>query len=200
MSWGPAGVFLLALLDSAGVPIPGGVDVLVITVAALDKDSAMLCAILAIVGSIAGNLFLFYVARKGGQKYLEKYTHRGRGEVFRRWFQRYGLVTVFIPALLPIPMPMKVFVLCAGALEIRLVTFLAVLVIARVPRYFALAYLGAELGQNSVGYLKEHAWELIGIAVALFVFLILLVRITERWRKPAGTRDGEEAEAWTPRS
>jgi membrane protein YqaA with SNARE-associated domain len=182
------------------VPIPGGVDALVITVAALDKDSAFLCAVLAVIGSLAGNAILFHLARKGGQKYLDKYTHRGRGELFRRWFQRYGLVTVFIPALLPIPMPMKVFVLCAGALEIRFLTFMIVLVVARVPRFFALAYLGAELGQNSIGYLRQHAWELIGIAVALFVFLILLVRISERWRKPAETNDGQQGEAWTPRS
>jgi membrane protein YqaA with SNARE-associated domain len=193
-------VLLLAFLDSAGVPIPGGVDALVITVAALDPSSAIICAVLATLGSLAGNIVLFHLARKGGQKYLDKYTHRGRGELFRRWFLRYGLVTVFIPALLPIPMPMKVFVLCAGALGIRFVTFFVVLVLARVPRFFALAYLGAKLGENSASYLKQHAWELIGIAVALFVFLILLVRISERWRRPVPANDVREAEAWNPRS
>ncbi len=167
------------------MPIPAGVDALLITVAAMEPSSAYLSAVLAIVGSLAGTMVLFHLARKGGERYLEKYTRGGRGAVFRRWFKRYGLVTVFIPALLPIPMPMKVFVLSAGAIGIRYTTFLVVVLIARIPRYFALAYLGVKVGENSISYLKDHAWELLGIAAALFVMLILLVHATERWRKPA---------------
>jgi len=167
------------------LPIPAGVDALLITVSALDPKSAYWCAALAVAGSLGGSVLLFYLARKGGQRYLEKHTRQGRGAMFRRWFQKYGLITVFIPALLPIPMPMKVFVFSAGALEIRYATFLAVVLAARIPRYFALAYLGAKVGENSISYLKDNAWELIGIAAALFVILILMVRISEQWRKRA---------------
>ena len=154
--------------------------------AALDPKSAYLCAALAVAGSLVGSVILFYLARKGGKRYLEKHTSKGRGATFRKWFNKYGLITVFIPALLPIPMPMKVFVFSAGALGIRYSTFLAVVLAARIPRYFALAYLGAKVGENSISYLKDNAWELIGIAAALFVILILLVRINERWREKRG--------------
>ena len=47
---------------------------------------------------------------------------------FRTWFMRYGLVTVFIPALLPIPfLPFKAFAACAGALGVTRTRFLLVL-------------------------------------------------------------------------
>ena len=55
-SWGPWGVFLLAVLDSGGVPIVGGVDALVVTIAALDHSQAYWAATAAITGSVIGSL------------------------------------------------------------------------------------------------------------------------------------------------
>lgn len=181
-------MFLLALLDSAGVPLPGGVDALLLVVAVIEPATAYMSAALAIVGSAIGSMILFYIARKGGQRYLERRTAAGLGRRMREWFQRYGLLTVFVPALIPIPMPMKVFVLSAGTLGVRPLAFLGVVLLARVPRYFALAYLGESLGRDAAGFLRDHAWHMIGIAVALFAFLYLLVKLKERWRPglPAG--------------
>ena len=73
-------------------------------------------AALALAGSLIGCFILFYIARRGGEVYMAKYTSSGRGARFKTWFQHYGLLTIFIPALVPIPMPLKVFVICAGAL------------------------------------------------------------------------------------
>jgi membrane protein YqaA with SNARE-associated domain len=178
-------VLLLAFLDGVGIPLPGGVDALLLAVAALDPDSAYLSAVLATVGSIAGSVILFRIARKGGERYLDRYTSSGRGSKFKQWFQRYGLVTVFVPAFLPIPMPMKVFVLCAGALGVRMDRLITILVAARIPRYFGLAYLGTQLGNESVSFLRQHIWTLIGLSVALFIVLILIVRFSDRRRGAA---------------
>jgi membrane protein DedA with SNARE-associated domain len=175
----------VAFLDGIGVPLPGGVDALLLALAAIDHDSAYLCAVLATAGSMVGSIILFRIARRGGEKYLERYTSRGRGAKFKGWFQRYGLVTVFIPALLPIPMPMKAFVLSAGAMNVRMNRFIIVLLAARIPRFFGLAYLGTKLGDESVAFLKQHAWTLIGASVALFILLILIVRFSERRRNAA---------------
>jgi membrane protein YqaA with SNARE-associated domain len=183
VAWGPAGVFLLAILDSTGVPLVGGVDALVVVVAAANHSAAWMAAGAAVMGSLIGSLVLFYIARKGGEAYLAKYTASGRGAQFRRWFERYGLITVFVPAAVPIPMPMKVFVLSAGAMEVNPAWFAAVLLLARIPRYFAIAWLGTRLGEQTLPYLKAHIWGLVGIAVALCVVLVVAVRVMER-RKP----------------
>ena len=149
----------------------GGVDALLVLLVAVNHDIAYLCAALATVGSLAGSLILFYIARRGGQAFLDKYTSGGRGARVRAWFQRYGLLTIFIPALIPIPLPLKIPVLSAGALKVRPLTFVAVFLAARIPRYAALAYLGMQLGKETLPYLKAHVWHLTGIAVALFVIL-----------------------------
>jgi hypothetical protein len=48
-----------------------------------------------------------------------------------------------------------------------------------------LAYLGSQLGEHSTAWLREHAGELAGIALGLFVFLLLLVKLTDRFHKPS---------------
>ena len=47
------------------------------------------------------------------------------------------------------------------------------------------AYLGVQLGEHSAKYLTDHARQLAALAVVLFVLLYLLIRFSDRWRKPA---------------
>ncbi len=179
LALGPLGVFLFAIVDGAGVPTPGGLDALLIFLCAKEPTAAYLMATLTLAGSLIGCFILFYVARRGGEAYLAKYTSSGRGARFKTWFQRYGLLTVFIPALVPIPMPLKAFVICAGAMGISPWAYLRVLLAARIPRYFALAYLGSQLGTQSWPWLKAHALHMLAFSVILFVSLYLLAKYVD---------------------
>jgi membrane protein YqaA with SNARE-associated domain len=168
---------VLAILDSAGVPLPGGVDALILLVSITKPEYAIPTAILAIVGSAVGSMFLYWIARRGGKGYLEKHACSPRAMRFRRWFDQYGLLTVFIPALVPIPLPMKIFVLSAGCLGIRPLTFFGVVFAARIPRYFGLAWLGAQLGTDAGPWVRSHLWHLTAFALALFAVLYLMIRM-----------------------
>lgn len=179
-AWGPAGLFGLALLDSAGIPLPAAVDALLVATAVVNPAAAYLAALLAVVGSAAGSMVLFYIARRGGQEYLTRATQTVKAARFRRWFQTYGLISVFVPALLPIPMPLKVFVLSAGAMGASPRTFLGTMLAARVPRYFGLAWLGSQLGNETLGWLKLHVPHLVAFAVLLALALGLVARRLER--------------------
>jgi len=183
--WGPTGVFLLAILDSAGIPIPMGVDVLVVTLGTAGFNTAMTGAALAVAGSIVGNVILFSIARKGGIEYLRRHTLTGWPERFHRWFLRYGLLTVFIPAMLPLPLPLKIFVISAGALGVTRRAFLMVILAARLIRYFGLAYLGVIIGKNSMAWIGAHVWEFAIGAAILFVILYTLLRWRDRQRPRA---------------
>jgi membrane protein DedA with SNARE-associated domain len=177
---GHTGLFVAATLDGAGLPIPGGVDALVVFLATHTPDDAWWFASVAVLGSVIGNFILFLLARRGGEWYLRKRGSNPRSQRFRRWFDKYGLLTVFISALVPLPvMPMKIFVLSSGALGSTPLAFLAAFLSARIPRYFGLAYLGMRMGQSSMAYLKDHVWHLAAIAVGLFLFLALLVKIAD---------------------
>ncbi len=180
---GPGGLFVLAALDSAGVPIPAAVDALLMLLAASAPEQAALCAILALAGSLAGSMFLFWISRRGGEAYLARHTVGPRGIKARTWFQHYGLLTVFISAISPIPLPMKLFVISAGALGIRPVRFFFTVFAARATRYAAMAYLGAHLGHDGAGaYLKDHAWNIGGILLALLVACVIAIKFTDARR------------------
>lgn len=181
---GPWGILIVSFID-AGIPIPNGLDFLVILLSVKEPASAPLWVALAVLGSSAGNLAVFYLSRKGGERLLKAEAPEGYRRRFRIWFNRYGLVTVFIPALIPIPMPLKFFVVSSGMLGIGWTYFLGTVLFARFLRYGAEAYLGVQLGEHSAKYLTDHVRQLSAFAVLLFIFLYLLIRFSDRWRKPA---------------
>jgi membrane protein YqaA with SNARE-associated domain len=133
-----------------------------------NPSHAYFTALLAVVGSAGGNIFLFHAAQQGGRLMRRSEPQPGKRQRFREWFNRYGLITVFIPAVVPIiPVPLKVFVISAGAMHTPFVKFLAVIVVARAIRYFGLAYLGLQLGSGAEGFLRQHIWILAIVAVLL---------------------------------
>ncbi len=186
LTWGPYGLLVLSILDSVGLPVVGGVDGLLIAVATDKPGQAYFAAACAIGGSLAGSLILFGIARKGGEVLLMKHISGRMGARLHIWFQRYGLITVFIPAISPLPLPMKIPVFCAGALNVRIAYFIFVVLTARVIRYLALAYLARHYGHSSVQFLLKHgvALGLAGIGLAILVAVGL--RLYQRHRAKVG--------------
>jgi membrane protein YqaA with SNARE-associated domain len=158
---------------------------LLITIATRDPADAYIGAICAILGSVAGSLILFAIARKGGEVLLSKHISSRRGARLHAWFERYGLVTVFVPALSPLPMPMKVPVFCAGALQVRWSYFISVVLSARVIRYFALAYLGRHYGHRTAHFLISHLPFVIAAAAGMALLSIVILRFVDRDETPA---------------
>lgn len=178
-------MLVLALLDSLGVPLPGAMDLVVVSVAWSAPHLAWLTALLAVIGSIAGNVGLFLISRYGGRRFV-KPPEPGDPQKFRRWFHRYGLVTVFVPALLPFPpLPLKVFVLSAGVLHTPLKRFALVVLAARILRYGGEAYLGVKLGENGLAFLQQNAWTLVGGTIALGLVLLAVIKWNDRRRAVA---------------
>jgi membrane protein YqaA with SNARE-associated domain len=183
VAYGPLGILVLAFIDSSGIPVASGMDALVILVAAKTPSRALLAASMAVLGSLIGNVVLFLAARVGGRRFVRDVPQPGDKRRFRDWFERYGLLTIFIPCMLPIPLPMKVFVISAGVLGTPLWTFVLVVVLGRLIRYGGEAYLGVKLGEGSAQFLRAHTWHLVGGAVALFAVLYVLLMLAERRRQ-----------------
>ena len=158
----------------------GGVDVLIILIAVADHGQAYWAAGAAMAGSIIGCVLLFFIARKGGEAYLRRHTITRREARFRAWFHEYGLLTVFVPAFVPIPLPLKIFIVSAGALKESPLSFTIVMFAARIPRYLFLAWLGTRLGAETMPYLRHHAWEFGLLAAALFGILYLVISIVHK--------------------
>ena len=140
---------------------------------------------MGVLGSLIGNVLLFLGARTGARRFMKDAEQPWNKRRFREWFKRYGLLTIFIPAMMPIPLPLKVFVISAAAVGTPLWTFVLVILLGRSIRYGGEAYLGVVLGEGSGQFLRAHTWHLVGGAVALFVALYGLLMLTERRRKRA---------------
>ena len=186
ITFGPWGVFLLGFIDSLGIPLPATMDALLILVAVKAPHRAYFTALMAVLGTAGGSITLFLAVRHGRRLFLKGEPPPGRRQRFERWFDRYGMLTVFIPAVTPVlPLPLKVFVVSAAALKTPFSKFLAVILLARVIRYFGEAYLGIELGADAQTFLARHVWVILGIALALAGAAYVLIGMIDRRREKA---------------
>jgi membrane protein YqaA with SNARE-associated domain len=183
IEYGPVGLFLIGVLDSMGVPLPAAMDALLLTYSMNHPEHAYFAAAVAVVGSLGGNIILFRAARMGGRRFVKQDAPEAEQHKFRRWFAKYGLLTVFVPAVVPfVPLPLKVFVISAGAMHTSMGRFLATILAARVLRYFGEAYLGIQLGENAQVFLRRNAWTIVGGTVVLALIVIGTIRWYERRR------------------
>jgi membrane protein YqaA with SNARE-associated domain len=186
-AYGPWGILVLSAIDSFGVPMPTAMDFLLISIGAASvrsPETAYFAALMAVVGSVGGNIALFLAARRGARWLSRTEPPPGKRQKFREWFSRYGLLSVFVPAMTPIiPLPLKVFVVSAGALRGSLGRFVVVITAARIIRYFGEAWLGLALGKDAKGFLVRNIWGLAGVAVALVAVMYFAIRLNERRRQ-----------------
>ena len=157
LALGAPGLFLVALLDSSVLSLPEIADLLVIWMVVQHKDRLVLYARSATAGSLAGCLLLYYIGRKGGDALVRK---RFRSDAVDRTlasFQRFGVITVLIPSILPPPAPFKIFVLLAGVARIGVGQFAAAIAIGRGARYFAEGLLALWYGDSAMAFIHEHA-------------------------------------------
>lgn len=181
VAYGPWGVFLIGVIDSLGLPLPATMDALLIVIAVRAPERAYFTAFMAVAGSMGGNLALFLAARYGVRRFISHVPEPGKPQRFRKWFHRYGLLTVFIPAATPVlPLPLKVFVISAGVLHTPIARFSIVVLVARMIRYFGEAYLGVHLGADAQGFLQRNAWNLVGVAIGLALVMYILIRWNDR--------------------
>ena len=181
VTYGPWGVLLIGLIDSVGLPLPATMDALLIVIAVKAPGRAYFAALMAVLGSLAGNVALFQASRYGLRRFTKAVPEAGDPQRFRKWFHRYGLLTVFIPAATPfLPLPLKVFVISAGALHTPLPRFVLVVALARTVRYFGDAYLGIKLGLDAQGFLQRNAWTLVGVALGVAFLIYVLIRWNDR--------------------
>ena len=133
LALGGPGLFLIAFLDSSFLSFPEVVDLLIVWLTIQHPHRMLYYALLATLGSVAGCLSLFLVARKGGDAFLRKRLHERHIERATGVVRKYGLLSVLVPSLLPPPAPFKIFVLAAGVAQVRVVDF--VLAVAHRPRH-----------------------------------------------------------------
>jgi membrane protein YqaA with SNARE-associated domain len=169
---GAVGFIPLGVLDSSVIPIPGSMDVLTIVLAARDAQLWPYYAVMATIGSVLGALLTYRLARKGGEKTLEKRLSPKTMKKVTKIFEQRGFAAIAIPAVLPPPMPMVPFVLTAGAMQYSVKKFLAAMALGRIVRYSILAYLAGRYGRKMLPLLASIGSPAVAIVGALIVIAL----------------------------
>mgnify|MGYP001077014847 CR=1 FL=1 len=176
---GPWGLIAVAFLDSALLPLPHAIDVWVITLSIRNPGAMALYAAVATIGSVAGCLILYYIARRGGHAAAEHRVGKARLARIRAWFERYEFLTIMVPAIMPPPTPLKAFIIAAGVVEVHMAKFLVALLLGRMIRYFSEAFLAVRYGLAVWHLLLENGPLFLGLLVAG----IILAGIAYRYRR-----------------
>lgn len=185
VAMGGPGLFLIALLDSSFLSFPEMVDLLLMGLVTHHKERMVFYALMATVGSIVGCFVLYAIGRKGGEAFLRKRLHERHVDRALAIFQRYGLLAVAVPAILPPPVPFKPFVLAAGVAEVRPLEFLLAVALGRGVRYFGEAVLAVWYGDRAAAFLRDNARS-VGLTAALLVLAAALAWTI--WHRTSRTR------------
>src|SRR5688500_877378 len=132
---------VLAICDSSFLSLPEVNDLLLMTFSINDPGSMLKLAAFTTTGSVIGCCLLYTVGRKGGETFLRKRFSDERMLRIQAWYQKYGVLAIIIPSLLPPPTPFKIFVLSAGTFGISWPKFIAAVSIGRSIRYFTEGFL-----------------------------------------------------------
>jgi membrane protein YqaA with SNARE-associated domain len=179
-SLGGVGLFTVAFLDSSVLSFPVINDLLVIHLSIRNPAAMPYYATMAALGSLAGSIVLYFLAKKGGEAMFR--TRAGtRGARIREWMDRNSFLAVAIPSVLPPPMPFKAFVVAAGVFQVRLPVFVAALVVGRGFRYFGEGFLAVRYGQDAVRIISEHKLAFTGV---ILVFILLSYLVTRMILQP----------------
>ena len=181
LALGVPGLFLIAVLDSAGIPLPGGVDIVLLLLAWQQPSQFVLIALAAATGSTLGCLVLYRIGRTGGDRAVRRLDPAKRQWVTRK-VRENDIAAMLVAVLAPPPFPTKVFMLVAGIVGMSWPRFAGAIFVGRLVRFTGEAYLAVRLGDRAVETLQRH-YPTIGATLALAVFLFIAVKWILRRRR-----------------
>jgi membrane protein YqaA with SNARE-associated domain len=173
MTFGAFGLFAIALLDSALIPLPSGPDLIMITLSAVNPARMPLYALAATAGSTIGCTILYLIARRAGEGALSRVSPEKRARI-QNLLGRYDMLAMMTTAVLPPPFPFKPFVLGAGVFKLKTVRFVVAIMIGRAIRFLIEGWLAIEFGDDAFRIVKDHGGKVL-IVVCLVLLVVLAV-------------------------
>jgi membrane protein YqaA with SNARE-associated domain len=186
---GGIGLFVIAALDSSFLSFPQVNDLLIIYLSTKYPERMPYYAGMTTAGSLVGCFMLYAVARKGGEVFLRKRFSAARVDRGMALYQRFGLLAVVVPSLLPPPTPFKIFVLMAGAAAVAPWRFGLAIVIGRGIRYFGQGYLAVRYGERAVEMVRANGTAT-GIVLAMLALAIGLIYYLVKRQRSQPSRSG----------
>jgi membrane protein DedA with SNARE-associated domain len=172
-TYGYLAIFLLMLLESACIPFPSEVTMLVGGWYAADgRLDFWLVGAAGVLGNLVGSWIAYAIGRKTGRAILDRY---GRYILIRShdidkaeiWWEKYGDAATFFSRLLPV---IRTFIsLPAGIAKMPFGKFSLYTFLGVIPWTFALTWLGLVVEDNWERVLDYFDWPTLIIGTLLVI-------------------------------
>jgi membrane protein YqaA with SNARE-associated domain len=182
---------VIGALDSSLLSLPEINDYLVVARCYSDPKSAFYFPLFASAGSVLGCLLLYSIMRRGGQAVMRRRFSPESIARVERAYARFGFLALAVPALLPPPMPFKIFVATAGALEYPRWRFVLTIMLARSVRYYVEGALAVFYGERVLVFLRHNGLAILSAAAALALLGVVAYLFWTRFK----TRRAAKGEA-----
>ena len=182
IAYGWLGLFCISLVDSVGVPLPGGPDAAMILLTANANALMPVYALAATIGSTIGCTLLYLAARRAGLAALKRVAPEKRDRI-ENLLGRYDMVAVMVPAVLPPPFPFKPFVLSAGVFKLKITRFVIAIFIGRAVRFLIEGWLAIRFGEEAGGIIRRKGLTVLAV-VGIIVVAALALKLYRARRGP----------------
>ncbi len=132
---GATGVFVVAVLDSSLLALPNATDALIMYLTIQHPALWWYYAAVATAGAVVGSWPLYLLAKRGGEAFLERRLSGPRSLSAVNWYRKSAFSALAVPAFVPPPMPLKIFILLAGATALAPWRVVAALTLGRGARH-----------------------------------------------------------------
>lgn len=169
MSLGLSGIAIVAFLEAIFFPLPP--EVLLFTCALCKSQNAIIYALVAGVASAFGAATNYMIGQQGGRRlFLAIFKDKKNDlEKIEKMYQKYGILTVFIVAVTPIPF--MVFTMASGLFNMSFFPFVITCWLGRTMRYLAFASLTVYFG-NSIKENIDVFFSILAIVIVIvYMFL-----------------------------
>jgi uncharacterized membrane protein YdjX (TVP38/TMEM64 family) len=122
----------------------------------------------SMAGVVIGSLVVFGLTRRYGRPLVARLLDDGLVARFERFGDENGVVTLFVFFLLP-TFPDDALCAVAGLWDLRLRTFLVLLVVGRTPSFLAAAHAGTSLQSGALGQATLVLSALAVLALAVYL-------------------------------
>lgn len=185
-------MLLIGALDSSLLSLPEINDYLVVGRCIKNPTAVFYFPLFAATGSVLGCLLLYTIMRGGGQALLRKRFSLRSIRRVEKAYARFGFLAIAIPAILPPPLPFKIFVATAGTLEYPRWKFLLTVMLARSVRYYVEGILAVFYGRRVLTFARDNGLVIVSVVAAIVLIgIIVYVLLNRRNRKNEEVEDDE---------
>lgn len=163
---------VVSFAESSFFPIPPDVMLAPMVLARPERAYfyALVCTVASILGGLLGYAIGYFLEPVG----LAILAFLGKADTFetsKALFQQHGAWVILIKGLTPIPF--KLITIASGIFQFNLALFIALCVVTRGARFFAVAFVLKTWGPAVLAMVEKRLalWTFIGLAVLIGAFV-----------------------------